>query len=141
MGGSSSNGNDSNNIKDRCSDISLGSSNSTLTDGSHANSTDGGSNEQYGTNQTRSSSSSNSSDIYKVHLKNNPPPPSIITTDGKKDTEPPIEEENNGGECYSPQQTAPPLVDENVSKSGYHRSSHVDNAPTGSTVAATASEY
>lgn len=141
MGGSSSNGNDSNNTKDRCSDISIGSSNSTSTDGSHANSTDGGSNEQYGS-QTRSSSSSNSSDIYKVHLKNNPPPPSMITTDGKKDTEPPIEEEeNNGGECYSPQQTAPPLVDENVSKSGYHQSSHVDNAPTGSTVAATASEY
>lgn len=58
MADSSSNGNDNSNIKYRRSDGSLGSSNST----------DGGSNEA---DNARSSSSSGSTDIYKVHLKNN----------------------------------------------------------------------
>ncbi|KAI9254422.1 hypothetical protein EDC94DRAFT_618785 [Helicostylum pulchrum] len=106
------------------SDASLGSCHSTDAD------------------NPRSSSSSGSSDIYKVHLKNNPPaknnnsssgtgsdegsttrnsnsPDDILTTSQLSRQE--MEEDNNGGECYSPQQNPPPFVSDSLVESNYHR--------------------
>lgn len=75
---------------------------------------------EYGDNP-RSSSSSGSTDIYKAHLRNHPPLPSIITTTRENDSPPTIEEveENNGGECYSPQQKAPPPVGDNIAEQNF----------------------
>jgi hypothetical protein len=151
MADSSSNGNDNNNIKNRRSDGSLGSSNSSA---------DGGSNDN-----ARSFSSSGSTDIYKVHLKNNPPPTnghshnnhssSTMTkttssseeendsqhrimnlidnnspdiNEGEPMMEDQDEDEGNGDECYSPQQKAPPLVtNDQLIKTNYHRLPFTDS--------------
>lgn len=115
------------NIKTRRSDASLGSSHSTDQD------------------NPRSSSSSGSSDIYKVHLKNNPPhqkgtassdenssvvrnAPNAHGNASSEDSSTTrqlsrqeMEEDNNGGECYSPQQNAPPFVNDSMVESNYHR--------------------
>lgn len=119
MADSSSN-TESNNIKTRRSDASLGSSHSTDAD------------------NPRSSSSSGSSDIYKVHLKNHPSAKNsgtgsdegsttrnsnslddVLTTSQLSRQE--MEEDNNGDECYSPQQNAPPFVSDSMVESNYHR--------------------
>ncbi|KAI9361005.1 hypothetical protein BD770DRAFT_383935 [Pilaira anomala] len=120
------------NIKTRRSDASLGSSHSTDQD------------------NPRSSSSSGSSDIYKVHLKNNPPHhnkgassdenSSVVrnapnhhhhhqhgnassedSSTTRQLSRQEMEEDNNGGECYSPQQNAPPFVNDSMVESNYHR--------------------
>lgn len=118
-----SSSNTESNIKTRRSDASLGSSHSTDAD------------------NPRSSSSSGSSDIYKVHLKNNPSakndngsgtgsdegsttrnsnsPDDVLTTSQLSRQE--MEEDNNGDECYSPQQNAPPFVSDSMVESNYHR--------------------
>ncbi|KAG2203905.1 hypothetical protein INT47_007488 [Mucor saturninus] len=116
------------NVKKRTSDNSLGSSNST--DGGFNNSDE----------NPRSSSSSGSTDIYKVHLKNHPTEASQQrksdecslarnSTDDSPSTMDPssLDDENNGGECYSPQQKAPPLISDNMAESNYHRLPFNDN--------------
>lgn len=125
MADSSSN-TENKNIKKRTSDTSLGSSNST----------DGGFNEC--DENPRSSSSSGLTDIYKVHLKNHPLDSQAKSDDQGSLTRNSIyspstidplslEDENNGGECYSPQQKAPPLISDNMAESNYHRLPFNDN--------------
>jgi hypothetical protein len=95
------------------------------------------------TDNARSSSSSGSIDIYKVHRQNNAAATSGSSEEScipRVDTTTPtigasgttesqsqssfdevMEDDNNGGECYSPQQNAPPLISDSMAKSNYHR--------------------
>lgn len=127
MADSSSN-TENKNVTKRTSANSLGSSNST--DGGFNNSDE----------NPRSSSSSGSTDIYKVHLKNHPAEAlqqrknderslARNSADDSPSTIDPssLDDENNGGECYSPQQKAPPLISDNMAESNYHRLPFNDN--------------
>lgn len=125
---------------------SNGNDNNKMTGSTESNSPDGFI--EHDVDNARSSSSSGSTDIYKVHrqcttaasdshnksnIRSNEKESHIQSVGTKPSIElsgttasqsllgEAVEDDNNGEECYSPQQNAPPLISDSMAKSNYHR--------------------